>query len=727
MLVRPRTPNHDMKRFKWSNLLATILLSLTLWPAVSRAATLFVPNSSFEIPTTVFAGPEMDAWQKSATPPWYPTNSQFAWDQLTGQFLNTTNGAPDHIDNMDEQQGAFLFALPEVAIFQDFNTVSGSNTAPSHLFNAQYEAGKSYALTVGVLGGGGGMSNGATLEVSFYYRDLGNNMVTVGATTITNSSTLFPMNTHLLDFQVKLPVVKPDDAWAGKRIGIRIASTVDFALQGGYWDVDNVRLTESVLPNYSFETPATPFAGPEMDAWQKSPRPGWYPPESMFPWDQLMGQFLNTPYGASNHIVNMEGSQAAFLFALPEVFIFQDYNSLDGTNTTPSHNFNATFEAGKSYALTVGLLGNGGGMPEGVAFEISLYYRDAASNMVTVAATTITNSSLLFPTNTHFTDFQVAVPTVKSNDAWAGKHIGIKLASQADSVLQGGYWDVDNVRLTESVLPNNSFEFPANSFADPAMDNWQKSPQPFWYPGPFPWDQLVGQFVNPTNGAPDHIDNMDGRQAAFLFALPEVAIFQDYTTLSGTNTTPSHDFAAVYETGKSYNLTVGVLGGGGGMSNGVTLELSLYYRDAGSNLVTVATTTITNSADLFPTNTHFTDFEVIVPTVKGGEPWAGKYIGVRIASTVGAALSGGYWDVDNVRLQAVREPVLKNAVASGGQFSFTLDSAPGRLEILTSTNIALPASAWTSLGAVTNSTGSLPITDTNAVSDQRYYQVRQIP
>ena len=47
----------------------------------------------------------------------------------------------------------------------------------------------------------------------------------------------------------------------------------------------------------------------------------------------------------------------------------------------------------------------------------SLYYRDAASNMVTVAATTITNSSSLFPTNTHLIDFQMLVPTVRTKQA----------------------------------------------------------------------------------------------------------------------------------------------------------------------------------------------------------------------------------------------------------------------------------------------------------------------
>jgi hypothetical protein len=523
--------------------------------------------------------------------------------------------------------------------------------------------------------------------------------------------------------------VRAGDAWAGKRIGIRLGSTVGFDLQGGYWDIDNVRLTESMVPNYSFEAPTNTFADPGMDVWQKSPQPGWYPTNSPFPWEFSMGEFQNTSYGASNHISNMEGSQGAFIFAAPDAYIFQDFNSLNGTNTSPSHDFNATFEVGKSYSLTVALLGNGGGMLPGVPFEISLYYRDASSNMVTVAATTVTNSPDLFPTNTYFTDFQARTPVVKSGDAWAGKKIGIKLASLADFLNQGGYWDLDNVRLTESLIPNNSFESPANTFASPQMDSWQKSAAPFWYPtnGPFMWDQLMGQFVNTTNGAPDHIDNMDGRQGAFMFALPEVAIFQDYMTIADTNLPPTHDFAAIYETGKSYNLTVGVLGNGGGMSNGVTMQLSLYYRDASSNLITVAATTITNSAGLFPTNTHLTDFEVIVPTVRGTEPWAGKQIGVKIASLADFLNQGGYWDIDNVRLQSVRDPFLKNATASAGQFTFTLDSAPGQLEILTSTNLTLPTSAWTSLGAVTNFTGTLPITNTNAVSGQRFYQARQIP
>ena len=177
--------------------------------------------------------------------------------------------------------------------------------SPSHLFNAKYNVGRSYNLTVGVIGGGGGMSNGATLQLSFYYRDASNNMVTVAAATVTNTAEQFPTNTHFVDFQVHAPTVNPTDAWAGLNIGVNIASTVSSNLMGGYWDLDNVRLVEGIdVPNYSFESPAvppvSPYAGPDMDAWQKTPQPSWYDPTNFFgtPWEYNMGTFYNVPFPA---------------------------------------------------------------------------------------------------------------------------------------------------------------------------------------------------------------------------------------------------------------------------------------------------------------------------------------------------------------------------------------------------------------------------------------------
>jgi hypothetical protein len=296
--------------------------------------------------------------------------------------------------------------------------------------------------------------------------------------------------------------------------------------------------------------------------------------------------------------------------------------------------------------------------------------------------------------------------------------------------LMGGFWDVDNVRLTESLLANGSFESPETDFAHPAMDGWQKAPKPPWYDegGGFSWEQLMGQFLNPAPGATNRTDNMDGKQAAWLFAMPAVAIFQDDPAITGASTTPTHDFNAKFEVGRSYALTVGVRGGGGGMANGATLEISFYYRDAASNQVTVAATSITNTPTLFPVERpHFTDFSVQTPAVTGREPWAGRPIGVQIASTVRFDKMGGFWDVDNVRLRVVEDPVLVNPEAVGGQFQFTLRSAPGRYEVLAGANLALPSAQWERLGTWTNLTGSVPVTDTDTSPGGRFYRVRPSP
>jgi hypothetical protein len=286
-------------------------------------------------------------------------------------------------------------------------------------------------------------------------------------------------------------------------------------------------------------------------------------------------------------------------------------------------------------------------------------------------------------------------------------------------------------------LPNASFESPVvppvYPYAGPDMDYWQKSPQPGWYEPTnnfdTPWEDLMGTFYNaPFPGT--FIDNCEGTQAAFLFASPDVALFQDYDSIYGTNTTPSHAFNAKFNVNRAYNLTVGVIGGVYGyppLYEGATLQLSLYYRDASSNMVTVAATTITNSALLFPTNTHLVDFSVYVPGVRTTDPWAGRNIGVQIASTVSTNLVGGYWDVDNVRLIETLLPVLSDPSMTNSQSGFTLQSQPGLIfEILAATNLSLPISNWTSLGNLTNSTGVAPFLDPATNLGHRFYRARQL-
>ncbi len=429
------------------------------------------------------------------------------------------------------------------------------------------------------------------------------------------------------------------------------------------------------VPNHSFEQPATEFASPVLSAWQKTPKPDWYPENPETPerhWINQTGAFKNTAADDPAHKDNIDGQQALFLVSVPTVGIFQDYDSVDLLNPVPTRAFDERFEIGKSYALTVGIIGGGGGMPVGASLMLALYYRDAQNNQVPVASTTVVHGTETFPTTTHFVDFTAAVPPVKAGDAWAGQRMGILLVSTTAQDKVGGYWDIDNVRLTSAVsqptVPNHSFELPPTDFASPVLASWQKTPKPDWYPeNPETperhWINQTGAFKNTPVGDAAHKDNIDGNQALFLVSVPTVGIFQDYDSVDILNPVPTHAFDAKFEVGRAPRLTVGVIGGGGGMPLGATMMMALYYRDAAGQQVPVASTTIAHSTEAFPNLTHFVDFTAEAPVVAAADPWAGKSIGILLVSTTAQDKIGGYWDLDNVRLTFVEEPASPLALA----------------------------------------------------------------
>lgn len=225
------------------------LLCLALLGARSEVIPIAVPNGSFESPAADFVNTHIDSWQKADRPPEYPEGGGFLWEQLTGVFRNTAPGAADNLINIDGNQAMYLFAIPGVCLFQDADTVDGKGSIPTHAFSVPLIPGNRYTMTVGVLGHGGGMLEGVPLELAIYYRDDRAEAVPIGTTLVTNSATLFPDRRHFVDFSVTTPVVLPTDPWAGRTVGLRMRSLVDDARRGGYWDLDQVRLTrEDVKP-----------------------------------------------------------------------------------------------------------------------------------------------------------------------------------------------------------------------------------------------------------------------------------------------------------------------------------------------------------------------------------------------------------------------------------------------------------------------------------------------
>ena len=68
-----------------------------------------------------------------------------------------------------------------------------------------------------------------------------------------------------------------------------------------------------------------------------------------------MGRFANTSATNSDHLDNMDGTQAAYIFTFPGAGFFQDYDSVDWSNTVPPHTFNVPLQPGRVYTPDNGI------------------------------------------------------------------------------------------------------------------------------------------------------------------------------------------------------------------------------------------------------------------------------------------------------------------------------------------------------------------------------------
>ena len=276
-------------------------------------------------------------------------------------------------------------------------------------------------------------------------------------------------------------------------------------------------------------------------------------------------------------------------------------------------------------------------------------------------------------------------------------------------------------------VPNAFFALPVTDFATPSVASWE-----IWPPQDV---GDVGVFYNSpsyaTNNPDDYIYNCDGTQAAYFYGYPGLAIFQDYDSVDSTGGPPSHAFDATYEVGKSYQLLAGMIASTlfYNLSPGDILQMSLYYRDGSSNMVTVAATNMVFTTNVFTSITNFVTCELDVPPVQAGDAWAGRHIGIQFLSIIPTdAQPGGYWDLGNVVLTVTLAPALINPGLTNGQFGATLQSEPGLVfQILATTNLSVPLPHWTNVVTLPNVSGTTSFLDPATNYNQRFYQAHQLP
>ena len=416
-----------INKINW--IVLTFILSLTSNQAMS--ASIYIENASFEspiVPKDQIGWPYIDGWTEI-------DNAPLGDSVNTGVFPNTEPNSFNHIVNADGSQLAFLGSEQGNALQQDLLAV--------------YNAGCSYQMTVAV-----GISSMFppsesepvdTLEMALYYRDFNDPNITIDIVTQTIDANGLS-STELQDFSVFLPVVYSNDNWAGRTIGIAIRAT---GAAGGFWDLDNVRMIESLpasihIENASFEFPVIdPLnaygAGPIVDDWTELD----VDPEGL---SRNTGVFANTEPNSFDHIVNADGSQLAFLFT-------QQGNAIE-------QELSAQYKPGCFYRLTVAV-GVSTRLPPSIlepvdTLELALYYSDVNdSNDTTDIVTRTINAIDILPTKLR--DFSLYLPAVELDDDWSNKTIGIAIRATG---LAGGVWDLDNVRLGESLPIQDSALIP---------------------------------------------------------------------------------------------------------------------------------------------------------------------------------------------------------------------------------------------------------------------------
>jgi hypothetical protein len=193
-------------------------------------------------------------------------------------------------------------------------------------------------------------------------------------------------------------------------------------------------------------------------------------------------------------------------------------------------------------------------------------------------------------------------------------------------------------------LGNASFESPTVTpaqVASPIVDVWKTD-------GPTKIDVGGGVMVNPNTGifpnspaaSPDHIDNVDGNQAAYIGAQTGNEFSQ---TLTNT-----------FQANQAYTVTLGVAHSfGQPPSATASLRFALFYLDGTNQRHIVMSRDVVNDAATAISATHLLDFTTTSSILAANDAAVGKPIGVLL-TTIGPV--GGFFDMDNVRLSAVPEP-----------------------------------------------------------------------
>jgi hypothetical protein len=208
------------------------------------------------------------------------------------------------------------------------------------------------------------------------------------------------------------------------------------------------KAADITVPNFSFESPAGPFAiqvSLTIDDWTTTGPPSEVVNVGNGPQNSGVGIFQNSSPGSPGYATNADGTQMAYMFS----------GSQDPTYNlhTLSQVLTTAFAANTQYTLTLGVSDAGGAPPPGDQLSLQLFYTTpAAPNTPVYLATTNVVQGTDSLSNTALTDYSATTPLLGQSgiDPAVGNDIGIIFTTTG---VGGGEFNLDNVRLTATPEP----------------------------------------------------------------------------------------------------------------------------------------------------------------------------------------------------------------------------------------------------------------------------------
>lgn len=209
-------------------------IAMIVGTAAARAASVSVPNSSFESPvTTNFTQMPVDS---GSTGEWLRYGGFAAVILSSGP--NAYNYAPAGLDGLQYGNGS---ASANTGVFQDIAAYDGSGSPDQY-----WQAGYVYTMTIGVFARIDSQPSAtSSLNLNLFSRESRPGAPSRLATTVVVPGELSP--NEIRDFHVSHTVLAGDPS-VGKPIGIWMETT---AGTSGDWGYENVRISYTLIPEPS--------------------------------------------------------------------------------------------------------------------------------------------------------------------------------------------------------------------------------------------------------------------------------------------------------------------------------------------------------------------------------------------------------------------------------------------------------------------------------------------